>query len=182
MTTTLQPFTPGQPYLFNGLSIPSQQTLAPAGQASFAFRPACSQLSETTIPGNNADVYWGMPYNNDFYAFSIKPAGMSTQQAHLFLDAEGNCKINGVDVPLVPIDSLPKPLLPEVATVVEDGNQVAISTPDSRLPTTSMVGVVLLLCGLGVLGVGLTKKPKPVVTESTGRSALATLLELAKDD
>ena len=180
--TTLQPFTPGQPYLLNGLAIPSQQTLAPAGQQSFAFRPACTQLIEKTIPGNPSEVSWGMSYNNDFYAFSTKPAGLSQQQAYLYLDAEGNCKIQGVEVPLIPAASLPKPLLPEIATVVDDSTQVAIATPESRLPTTSMMGVVILLCGLGLLGFGLAKKPKPVTTATGNNSALATLLELAKDD
>ena len=182
MTTTLQPFIPGQPYLFNGLPIPSQQTLPPAGQQSFAFRPACTQLIEKTLPGNLSEVSWGMSYNNDFYAFSTKPAGLSQEQAYLYLDAEGNCKIQGVEVPLIPSESLPKPLLPEVATVVEDGNQSEIATQELPLPTTSMVGVVILLCGLGLLGFGLTKRPKVVATPSTKQSALSTLLELAKDD
>ena len=182
MTTTLQPFIPGQPYLFNGLPIPSQQALPPAGQQSFAFRPACTQLIEKTIPGNPSELSWGMSYNNDFYAFSTKPAGLSQEQAYLYLDAEGNCKIQGVDVPLIPAESLPKPLLPEVATVVEDGNQVAIAPPELPLPTTSIVGVVILLCGLGVLGFGLAKRPKTATTTTGNNSALATLLELANDD
>lgn len=180
--TTLQPFTPGQPYLFNGLAIPSQQTLPPAGQQSFAFRPACRQLTEVSIPGSSSEVFWGMAYNNDFHRFSTKPAGLGTQQAHLFLDAEGNCKINGVEVPLVQASALPKELLPEVVAGVGEVANVAISPTESPLPPTSIVGVVMLLCGLRLLGFGLTKKPaKPATTASTEKSALSTLLELAND-
>ena len=184
--TTLQPFTPGQPYLFNGLDIPSQQTLPPAGQSSFAFRPACGQLTEATIPGSSSEVYWGMSYNNDFYAFSVKPAGMGIQQAYLHLDAEGNCKVNGVEVPLVPASSLPKPLLPEVITEVAAGQLTEAMPDEVPLPTTSLVGAFILMCGLALIGFGLTKKSAKsngTSMPATGeKSALSTLLELANND
>ena len=176
--TTLQPFEPGKPYLFNDLAIPSQQTLPPAGQQSFAFRPACTQLIEKTTPGNASEVSWGMAYNNDFYSFSTKPAGLSTQQAHLFLDAEGNCKIQGVEVPLIPAESLPKLLLPEVATVVDSTNFVTAEA-EPVLPATSILGAVILCIGLGLLGFSFTKKPQPLTIESKDDSVLAQLLELA---
>ncbi|ESA37741.1 hypothetical protein N836_35810 [Leptolyngbya sp. Heron Island J] len=112
-SVNLQAYSPGQPYRFNGVDVPSQQTLAPAGQQSFAFRPACSQLVESSIPDNSDQVHWGMSYNGDFYAFSTKPAGMSQQKAHLFLDAEGNCKIGGVEVPMVAASALPQEVIPK---------------------------------------------------------------------
>ena len=175
--TTLQPFEPGSPYLFNGVGIPSQQTLPPAGQQSFAFRPACTQLYEVSIPDDPAQVAWGMTYNNDFYRFSIKPAGLSREQAHLHLDAEGNCKIQGVDVPLVPVDILPQALLPEVSVAIGDTLAIAPEVAP-MLPTTSIVGGVILLCGLGLMAFGLTRGRKTAVPTASADSPLSDLSTL----
>ncbi|ESA38098.1 hypothetical protein N836_34030 [Leptolyngbya sp. Heron Island J] len=192
-TTLLQPYSPGQSYVFNGLEIPSQQTLPPAGQESFAFRPACSQLQETSIPGDSTQVSWGMPYNNNFYSFSVKPAGLSTQQAHLYLDAEGNCKINGVEVPLVPATLLPKDLLPEsvVTTETVDPAMINVEAPSQGLSTQTMTGLAFILIGLAIAISGLFSQKTTQVASSlgategastSGQDSLTALMELLNSD
>ncbi|MEM8612769.1 MAG: hypothetical protein AAGF93_12190 [Cyanobacteria bacterium P01_H01_bin.105] len=192
-TTLLQPYSPGQSYVFNGLAIPSQQTLPPAGQESFAFRPACSQLTEASIPGNPNQVSWGMSYNNSFYSFSVKPAGLSPQQAHLFLDSEGNCKIGGIEVPLVPADSLPKELLPESVVTTEVGEPSAIAVDGQSAPglsTQTITGLAFILIGLAITASGLfSQKPQAEQfvsangDDSNGSTdSLSALVELLNSD
>ena len=192
-TTLLQPYSPGQSYVFNGLEIPSQQTLPPAGQESFAFRPACSQLQETSIPGDSTQVSWGMSYNNNFYSFSVKPAGLSPQQAHLYLDAEGNCKINGVEVPLVPANLLPKDLLPEsvVTTELAEPALMPVAAPSQGLSTQTMTGLAFILIGLAITISGLFSQKTTQVASSLGategastggQDSLTALMELLNSD
>ncbi|MFG6105210.1 hypothetical protein U2F10_23335 [Leptothoe sp. EHU-05/26/07-4] len=191
-TTLLQPYDPGQSYVFNGVEIPSQQTLPPAGQASFAFRPACFQLSETSMPGNSTQVAWGMSYNNTFYRFSIKPAGLSTQQAHLYLDAEGNCKINGIEVPLVPANLLPKELLPEsVVSTAEETASLSMEHQAPGLSPQTMTGLAFILIGLAVSISGLfsqkNQAQQPMGASSPHgptetKDSLTALVELLNND
>lgn len=189
-TTLLQPYRPGQSYVFNGLAIPSQQTLPPAGQESFAFRPACSQLREISIPGDATQVSWGMAYNNSFYSFSVKPAGLSIQQAHLYLDAEGNCKIGGVEVPLVSANSLPKELLPESVVSTEPGVPalIPVEAQAPGLSTQTITGLAFILIGAAITISGLfSQKAVPSLSadgdasDSSGDS-LNKLMELLNSD
>ena len=190
-TTLLQPYSPGQSYVFNGLAIPSQQTLPPAGQESFAFRPACSQLQEISIPGDSSQVSWGMAYNNSFYSFSVKPAGLSVQQAHLYLDAEGNCKIGGVEVPVVTANSLPKELLPEAVVSTEPGIPalLPVGAQAPGLSTQTMTGLAFILIGGAITISGLFSKKataqSPTVStgsDSDGSDSLNKLMELLNSD
>ncbi|NER81589.1 MAG: hypothetical protein F6K42_18895, partial [Leptolyngbya sp. SIO1D8] len=94
-------YEPGKPYSVGDFEIPSQQTLPPATAPQLAFRPACNQLA--AIEQANGLTAFGLPdpAGSGFITLSELPPGMPLTEAYLFLDAEGSCKLNGVDVPVL---------------------------------------------------------------------------------
>ncbi|MGD1930963.1 MAG: hypothetical protein ACFB12_18845 [Leptolyngbyaceae cyanobacterium] len=106
---------------YGGVTIPSQQTLSPATAKNIAFRPACTQL----VPieqGNH--IFWTVTMADNKRIELAAYTAMSVQEAHFWLDAEGICKINGVEVPLVYVDQVPQRQVAQVTTTPElsDGN------------------------------------------------------------
>jgi len=108
---------------YGGVTIPSQQTLSPATAPTIAFRPACSQLVPIEVEGQ---VFWTVTMSDGdrFELATYEP--MPVQDAHFWLDAEGICKINGVEVPLVYVDQVPQRQVAQVTTTpqVTDGEAV----------------------------------------------------------
>ena len=98
---------------YGGVTIPSQQTLPPATAKHIAFRPACSQL--VPIQQGNRIFWTGTMADNDRIELAAYTP-MSVQAAHFWLDAEGICKIGGVDVPLVYADQVPQRQVAQVTT------------------------------------------------------------------
>ncbi|MEM1309852.1 MAG: hypothetical protein AAGF98_10260, partial [Cyanobacteria bacterium P01_H01_bin.153] len=105
-----QYYEPGLPYVIGDITIPSQQTLPPATAPILAFRPSCEQLA-TVEQAPSADLpeypsgstAFGVadPKSQAFLTMSVLPPGLPLVEAHLQLDAEGTCKLNGVTVPIV---------------------------------------------------------------------------------
>ena len=101
---------------YGGVTIPSQQTLSPATAKNIAFRPACTQL----VPieqGNH--IFWTVTMADNKRIELAAYSRMSTQEAHFWLDAEGICKINGVEVPLVYTEQVPQRQVAQVTTTPE---------------------------------------------------------------
>ena len=146
---------------YGGVIIPSQQTLSPATAKNIAFRPACTQL--VPIEQGNR-IFWTvtMADNKRIELAAYKP--MSVQEAHFWLDAEGICKIGGVDVPLVYVDQVPQRQVAQVTTTPEmpdgvDASQsgqaadtVTPSQPETAgegySPLLAVIGAPILLLGL----------------------------------
>jgi len=101
---------------FGGVTIPSQQTLAPASAPNIAFRPACSQLVPIEQKGQ---VLWTVTMSDGARVELATYEPMPEQAASFWLDAEGICKINGVEVPLVYIDQVPQRQVAQVTTTPE---------------------------------------------------------------
>jgi hypothetical protein len=140
---------------FGGVTIPSQQTLSPATAKNIAFRPACSQLIPVEIEGR---IFWTVTMSDGDRIELAAYEPMSVQDAHFWLDAEGICKINGVEVPLVYVDQVPQRQVTQVTTTPElqageAGNQAGQSiqtvtpTQSSGLPNwvPIAIGAPLLL-------------------------------------
>jgi hypothetical protein len=150
---------------FGGVVIPSQQTLSPATAKDIAFRPACSQLVPIEIEGR---IFWTVTMSDGDLVELAAYAPMPTQEAHFWLDAEGICKINGVEVPLVYIDQVPQrqvaqvtttPELPAGSAVNQAGQAVQTVTPavpsagPNWLPMAIGAPILLLVAGLFVRAV-----------------------------
>ncbi len=101
---------------FGGVTIPSQQTLAPASAPNIAFRPACSQLVPIERAGQ---VLWTVTMSDGARIELATYEPMPEQAAYVWLDAEGICKINGVEVPLVYVDQVPQRQVAQVTTTPE---------------------------------------------------------------
>lgn len=122
---------------FGGVTIPSQQTLPPATAKDIAFRPACNQL----IPIRSGNrVFWTVTMSDGDRRELAAYKPMGTQEAHFWLDAEGVCKIGGVEVPLVYVDQVPQrqvaqvtttPELPAGEALTNAGQNVQTVTPQS---------------------------------------------------
>ena len=146
MTNSLQFYEPGKPYTFNGFVIPSQQTLPPATAPYLAFRPACEQLQP--VEQANGLTAWTVPQpvGQGVIIISEQPSGLSATQAHLYADADGACKLNGVEVPIVAAEALPKPLLPDA--------QVAVQVAEEVLSSEFIVGNQVYV-GVGFIAIAL---------------------------
>lgn len=98
---------------YGGVTIPSQQTLSPATAKNIAFRPACTQL--VPIEQGNR-IFWTVTMADNKRIELAAYTPMSVQEAHFWLDAEGICKIGGVEVPLVYADQVPQRQVAQVTT------------------------------------------------------------------
>ena len=181
----LQPFSPGQPYTFNGVDIPSQQTLAPATAPTLAFRPSCLQLTSVIqAPTNDlpdGSVAYGVhnPHAQELIILNTMPLGLDQTEAHLYLDADGVCKLNGVDVPIVFKDMLPTPVVAETQAI--EGEAQPITNESATVDPTLVFGCFILIAGLAYGAYTLWKRPKPVPsTSTTGPSPLQELVNLMK--
>ncbi|NER85478.1 MAG: hypothetical protein F6K42_39535, partial [Leptolyngbya sp. SIO1D8] len=123
-----------------------------------------------------------------FITLSELPPGMPLTEAYLFLDAEGSCKLNGVDVPVLFAADLPKPVVPEVeAQASTTLPEATPQTSEEPLPWGLLIGAVTVLGGVGWLVYALYgKKPttsqKTLTNTNSGQpSALSTLMAQLKD-
>lgn len=140
---------------FGGVTIPSQQTLSPAGHDDIAFRPSCDQL----IPIQQGDkVFWTITLSDGQQRVLQHFPPLSQQEAYWELDAYGICKIGGVNVPLVYTAQVPQRQVATVTTTPElstAGQGVGTITPQSEsgsLPIWAMgTGGLLLLLVIGFL-------------------------------
>ena len=131
-----------------GVTIPSQQTLSPAGHDYIAFRPACSQVKP--VQQENGRAAWTVTMgDNQMVILDIYDL-MPEEKAHFWLDANGHCKINGVEVPMVYTSQVPERQVatPEVTpTMTTEPAAIASSSAEGGLPmvVTFGVGVPLAL-------------------------------------
>jgi len=150
---------------FGGVVIPSQQTLSPATAKDIAFRPACSQLVPIEIEGR---IFWTVTMSDGDRVELAAYEPMPEQEAHFWLDAEGICKINGVEVPLVYVDQVPQrqvaqvtttPELPAGAAVNQAGQTIQTVTPTAPsagsnwLPMATGAPILLVVAWLFVRAV-----------------------------
>jgi|GEM_PF-1234559 len=98
---------------FGGVTIPSQQTLSPAGHEDIAFRPACTQL--VPIQRGNT-VFWTVTLSDGNQRVLQHFPPLSQKEAFFELDAYGLCKIGGVEVPLVYTSQVPQRQVAQVTT------------------------------------------------------------------
>lgn len=119
---------------FGGVIIPSQQTLSPATAKDIAFRPACSQLVPIEMEGT---VFWTITMSDGDRIELAAYAPMPEQEAHFWLDAEGICKINGVNVPLVYVDQVPQRQVAQVTTTPELPPGNAENQPGQNIQTVT---------------------------------------------
>lgn len=139
---------------FGGVTIPSQQTLPPATAKDIAFRPSCNQL--IPIQAGNT-VFWTVTMSDGDRRELAAYKPMSTQEAHFWLDAEGICKINGVEVPLVYVDQVPQRQVAQVTTTPEmpTGEAVQTVTPQTQGETpdwlSMAIGAPFLLVGFALV-------------------------------
>jgi len=174
------------PMEFGGVTIPSQQTLSPATHDDIAFRPACSQL----VPIQREQwVFWTITLSDGEQRTLQTFPPLPTDEAYLYLDAHGLCKLGGVDVPLVYADQVPKRAVATVTTspdmpggdVSAAGQNVQTVTPDTddsgSMPLWAMgAGGVLLLGMIGALFTATQRdnrkaSPKPTQPKATATAA-----------
>lgn len=180
----MNPFQPGQPYTYNGIDIPSQQTLPPAGAPTIAFRPSCTQLS--TVAQNPSEAFpmgsiqYGVqnPNTDQIIILAEYPTGLDQATAHLYLDSEGNCKVGGVDVPIAFVEQLPKPVVTQPTATT--GDTVAPAQEGSAVNGSMIVGgVALVAAAIAYAVYTYQKRPVGQSTQSTtGQSPLQELMEM----
>ncbi len=119
-------------------AIPEQQLTPPAGHHdTLAYRPDCGQV-QSSRDASGVTWFVTMPDGSPYIIASGLPA-MSALQAHLFLDAAGLCKLNGVEVPIVSPSQAPA--------------QLTRATVTPTLPATSS-GLSPLAIALTVAAIG----------------------------
>ena len=193
----VQFYEPGQPYTIDGITIPSQQTLSPASAPFLAFRPACIQLTAVD-EGNPGMTTYGLPdpAGTGFIKLNTEvPADLSLNKAHVYLNAEGNCKLGGVEVPILYRDHLPQPLTPELSaqTTLDPSTTTATTTITNGPPMGLWIGLVFLVGGAGVIGWTAIKSQRKGVqqggqsvqvngTTSHPESPLTNLMSMLEDD
>ena len=160
---------------FGGVTIPSQQTLSPAGHDDIAFRPACTQL--VPIQRENT-IFWTITLSDGQQRVLQHFPPLPQQAAFYELDAYGICKIGGADVPLVYTSQAPQravatvtttPELPAGSDVSQAGQRVGTVAPETAdagaMPMWAMgAGGLLLLLVIGFLfkaTQGDRPKPQP---------------------
>jgi len=147
---------------FGGVTIPSQQTLSPAGHDDIAFRPACTQL--VPIQRENT-IFWTITLSDGQQRVLQHFPPLPQLDAYKELDAYGICKLGGADVPLVYTAQVPQRQVAQVTTTPElpaggadspAGQAVQTITPDAAesgsMPLWAMgAGGLLLLLVIGFL-------------------------------
>ena len=185
---TTQFYEPGLPYTFNGIPIPSQQTLSPATAPELAFRPSCEQLAiveqAPTAEWPQGSTAWGVPDPNSqsFITLAVHPPGMDPVQAHLHLDSSGICKLNGVDVPVVFKSQLPKEVIPDVAVPVSPSRTAIVQEAQAteKIAPELALGAFLVVGGLLWGAWILRNKPTSQdVATTTDESPLSRLAKMA---
>ena len=142
---------------FGGVTIPSQQTLSPAGHDDIAFRPACDQL----VPiqrGNH--IFWTITLSDGNQRVLQHFPPLPQLDAYKELDSYGICKLGGEHIPLVYTSQVPQravatvtttPELPAGGDVSQAGQSVGTVAPDTAdagaMPLWAIAagGLVLLL-------------------------------------
>ena len=180
---------------FGGVTIPSQQTLSPATHDDIAFRPACSQL----VPIQQGEwVFWTVTLSDGEQRTLQTFPPMTTEDAYLYLDAHGLCKLGGVEVPLLFTAQVPHrqvaqfSVTPTGGDVSNAGSVVQTVTPQSPsagpwltivLCAVVLMIVVLLLAqmyrGSGRRPAKPSQPPKPTQQDAT--AVLADLFGGNKD-
>ncbi len=174
---------------FGGVTIPSQQTLSPATHDDIAFRPACSQL----VPIQKGEwVFWTVTLSDGEQRTLQTFPPMATEDAYLYLDAHGLCKLGGAIVPLVYTSQVPQRQVAQFTVTPDSGDisqagqtiQTVTPQPPGASPWLAMVlGAAVLLVIVGLLVQmyrGSGRRPaKPSSTpKPTQSSAADTLADL----
>jgi len=120
---------------FGGVTIPSQQTLSPAGHDYIAFRPSCDQVR--AVEQTPGEIAWTVTMSDGAIVALDVYAPMSVQEAHFWLDANGHCKIGGVNVPLVYTDQVPQRQVAQVTTTPELPAGRAVNTAGETVQTVT---------------------------------------------
>ena len=151
---------------FGGVTIPSQQTLSPAGHEDIAFRPSCAQLA----PVQQGDVvHWTINLSDGQQRVLYRLPPLTQDQAFRELGTAGICKVGGVDVPLIYSSQVPQRQVAVTVATPEVSQVVAPSRPSSRLARTWTVVGGLLVAGLlfGVTrGSGRKNEPQRKATNA----------------
>lgn len=136
---------------FGGVVIPSQQTLSPATHDDIAFRPACSQL----VPIQRENwVFWTVTLSDGEQRTLQTFPPMPVEDAYLYLDAHGLCKLGGQIVPLVYTSQVPQRQVAQFSVTPDSGDMTqagqTVQTVTPQPPSTSpwlaiVLGAVVLL-------------------------------------
>lgn len=133
------------------ITIEGQQAQPPAGHNDIAFRPACSQLASTLTESGVVEHAVNLPDGQVRVLATYE--SMPIDKAHLFLDAEGICKV-GADAVVVPIiysDQVPEQSVASAtASASNPSGSSAIEPPSSG----GMGGMVMGAIALAVVGAG----------------------------
>ena len=156
---------------FGGVTIPSQQTLSPAGHEDIAFRPACDQLTPVQY---GDDVSWTLTLSDGSLRHLQVFPQLPESDAFKELDSYGICKLGGEHVPLVYADQVPQrqvaqfSVTPDSEGVLETAAQMPQAltpAPTEAMPMWAISGggLVLLACAVGFVWLvrsGDTRKPQ----------------------
>lgn len=180
---------------FGGVTIPSQQTLSPATHDDIAFRPACSQL----VPiQREQTVFWTITLSDGAQRTLYTFPPIATEDAYLYLDTYGLCKLGGVDVPLVYTSQVPQRAIATVTTTPTMGRDIseagqAVQTVTPQQPESESMplwlvaagGVVLIGCAVGFVALvrsGDNRKAAPKQPPQAKQNATADLANLFGGD
>ncbi|MEO1299122.1 MAG: hypothetical protein AAFW75_25765 [Cyanobacteria bacterium J06636_16] len=136
---------------FGGVVIPSQQALSPATHDDIACRPACRQL----VPIRQGEwVFWTVTLSDGQQRTLQTFPPMATEDAYLYLDAHGLCKLGGENIPLVYTSQVPQRQVAQFSVTPTGGDvstagqniQTVTPQPPSASPWLAIVlGTVVLL-------------------------------------
>ena len=122
--------------------IPPYQNLSPAGHDGIAYRPGCDQLINQLVGDR---VQWGVQLpDGEFYILGTRPPE-PIKQAHAALDAQGLCKVNGAEVPIVSPHQSVASTRQQVENIPHDGtNQKIYSLVLLAIIAIAIVAVVII--------------------------------------
>ncbi len=150
---------------FGGVTIPSQQTLSPAGHDDIAFRPACNQLVPVQY---GSDISWTLTLSDGTLHHLQQFPPMPELDAFKELDSYGICKLGGEHVPLVYTDQVPQRQVAQFAVSPDTGADVSTAgqpvqavtpaMPNNSMPLWAIASGGLLLITLAVGFVWLVRR------------------------
>jgi hypothetical protein len=161
---------------YGGVTIPGQQAQPPAGHPDIAFRPACEQVG-TVLQANGLVAYTlALPDNTIRILKELEP--MDLTQAHLWMDSEGLCKIQGAEVPIIYSDQVPRQATARItasATGAAPPPEVPSSGNNLLLPLLGG-GVLLAAIAIGIVTMRKSPSPgqRPIVTPPPANSEQPT--------
>ncbi|MEL6137852.1 MAG: hypothetical protein AAFR42_10640 [Cyanobacteria bacterium J06628_6] len=143
---------------FGGVTIPSQQTLSPAGHADIAFRPACDQTGQRYLEsatrtdgtsGPSVAHTLTLPDGQvrDLVIYPLMPL----PEAHGLMDLQGYCKEGGVHVPIVYTDQVPQRQVATVTTTPQFGIESPGQTIQTARGQNAELGLLPMIAGGGLL-------------------------------